>query len=124
MQIVSAEIMIKLPWPSPILSPNNHSHWTRKAKAKAAFREECKWIGLKPPLPQDIHMGLNIPLMLIFHPPSKRKYDIDNLLASMKSGLDGLADAWAVNDTRFRPITIDFGDVRKGGEVIVSIVQK
>lgn len=41
---------------------------------------------------------------LTFYPPCKRNRDRDNLLAAMKSGLDGLADAMNVNDRRFVPI--------------------
>lgn len=40
---------------------------------------------------------------LEFYPPNKRSRDWDNLLASMKSGLDGLADGLGVNDSLFRP---------------------
>ena len=39
---------------------------------------------------------------MVFYPPCRRTRDKDNLLASMKSGLDGLADALAVNDSRFK----------------------
>ena len=112
--------MLVLDWPPSILSPNNRSHWARKAPVKARFKSDCFFLAKKNGDPQ-FHAGMGtIPLTLIFHPPSKRKYDIDNLLASMKAGLDGIAEAWGVNDTRFRPITIDFGDVCKNGKVILT----
>jgi crossover junction endodeoxyribonuclease RusA len=40
-------------------------------------------------------------LRLTFYPPSRRQYDLDNCVAAMKSGLDGVADALQVNDHRF-----------------------
>lgn len=59
--------------------------------------------------------------MIIFHPPSARGFDLDNALASIKSGLDGIAESWGVNDKMFRPITIDFGDKVDNGHVSISI---
>lgn len=115
--------MLILLWPPSILSPNKIAHWSEKAKAKAKYKQQCWFIAQledKVFLPE--YEG-NFHLNLIFHPPTKRHYDIDNLLASMKSGLDGIALAWKINDTRFRPITIDFGDVVKGGQVILKIIE-
>jgi hypothetical protein len=45
--------------------------------------------------------------------------DQDNLIASMKSGLDGLADALKVDDSNFR-VTFDISD-DIGGMVKVSV---
>lgn len=47
---------------------------------------------------------------------------MDNLLARMKAGLDGVCDAWGVNDKFFRPITIDMGDKCEGGKVVLQIM--
>lgn len=55
----------------------------------------------------------------MFYPPHSG-YDLDNCLAALKSGLDGMADGLKVNDRMFRPITIDFGDVVPGGEVVIE----
>ena len=112
--------MLLLPWPPSILSPNNRSHWTKKAKAKALLREACFNLAKNAPVVK-VPEG-NIHLSLVFSPPSRRKYDLDNALASMKSALDGVADAWGVNDTRFRPITVDMGHPIKGGSVLLRII--
>lgn len=111
-------MMLSIPWPPSILSPNNTSHWTKKAKAKAAYRETCKLLALAnvPKLPQG-----RIHLTIVFHPPSMRAFDLDNALASIKSGLDGIADAWGVNDKMFRPITVDFGDKVDGGNITITL---
>lgn len=47
-----------------------------------------------------------IPLSVVFYTPNRR-CDLDNILASFKSGFDGMADGLGVNDKRFRPLTID-----------------
>ncbi len=112
---------INLPWPTRLLSPNDRSHWTKKAKAKSAYRETCKLLAIanKPALPQG-----SIHLMITFHPPSMRAFDLDNALASIKSGLDGVADAWGVNDKMFRPITVDFGDKIDNGRVTIRVTRE
>jgi hypothetical protein len=43
------------------------------------------------------------------------------MLAAMKSALDGVAEALGVDDSRFRPILIDVGEVEKPGRVIVGV---
>jgi crossover junction endodeoxyribonuclease RusA len=47
-------------------------------------------------------------------PPDRRARDLDNMLASIKSGLDGLADALEANDRRFRYGLIDVADDVRG----------
>jgi hypothetical protein len=39
--------------------------------------------------------------------PDKRWRDADNLLAMIKSGLDGVCDATGINDRAFRRVTVD-----------------
>lgn len=88
-------------------------------KARAEFRLDCFYIAKNN---QPELLKNNIHLDLVFHPPSRRKYDLDNALASLKSGLDGVAEAWGVNDSRFRPITIDVGEPIKGGMVRLRVM--
>jgi len=58
-------------------------------------------------------------VLMRFYPPSKRHYDLDNLLASMKAGLDGMADALGVDDNIFRPSIEVMAEVR--GMVVVEV---
>jgi len=110
--------MLELPYPPTILRPNNPSHWRAKAKAKSLYRAQCHLRAKDniPKLPQGY-----IHLHIVFHPPTLRAFDLDNALAQIKSGIDGIADAWGVNDKMFRPYTIDFGEKRDGGMVVVSV---
>jgi len=110
-----SEKMLFLPWPPRELSPNARVHRLAKAKIAKRYRAECyllaKATGIK--LSQKSH------ITVIFFPPDLRRRDLDNCLASIKSGLDGVADAWGINDRDFRPITIDFGEV--GEKVLVKL---
>lgn len=60
--------------------------------------------------------------MIIFHPPDKRHRDLDNMLASIKYGLDGIALAWGVNDKDFKPITIDIGEPVAKGQITIKAI--
>lgn len=93
-------MIIYLPWYPKELSPNARNHWATKAKYKKLYRTAC-WAATK-----EVCKGINLPdgkidVLIEFFPPSKRHYDLDNCLASIKSGLDGVADALLVNDKRF-----------------------
>lgn len=57
-------------------------------------------------------------LEITFHPPNKIKRDLDNMLASIKSGLDGIADGFKCDDSEWSP-TIRRGTPTPGGAVVV-----
>lgn len=90
---------LTLPWPPSNLSPNKRQHWAQLAKAKKSYREQC-WALAKN---QGAHQiaAEHLEIGLEFVPPSRRKFDLDNLLARMKAGLDGLADVLGVDDSRW-----------------------
>jgi crossover junction endodeoxyribonuclease RusA len=56
---------------------------------------------------------------MTFCPPTNRARDLDNLIASMKPALDGMAAALGVNDSTFR-FTAEIGEIVPGGRVIVE----
>ena len=91
---------VTLPWPPKELNPNARGHWSKRSKAAKAYRKAC-WAlalqaGIKIDWEGDVH------LWLTFFPPDLRHRDDDNMIASFKSGRDGLADALGINDKRFR----------------------
>jgi len=55
-----------------------------------------------------------------FCPPDKRARDLDNVLAAMKAGNDGLVDAMGIDDSRWG-LSVQWGEVVKGGEVRVTV---
>lgn len=109
---------VTFPWPTKELSPNARVHWAVLAKAKKAYRLACFALAKQAKV---IAPGMgDIRVEMTFYPPSRRDRDGDNLIASMKSGLDGLADAMGVNDKRFKikpPVVSD----HLGGMVKVQI---
>ena len=108
---------VTLPWPPKDLSPNARVHHMALAKVKKAYKLACAWQavaqGVKPMTKDALHLNIT------FVPPDKRHRDLDNMLASIKAGLDGLRDVLGVDDSNWA-LTI-----RKtphiGGMVVIEV---
>lgn len=113
-------MVVTLPWYPKQLSPNAREHWATVAKHKKQYRHACWALAKEAGLTWTIDGKILIEI--IFYPPSKRAYDLDNCLAAIKSGLDGVADAMGVNDRRFdlRPRMAD----TIGGMIKLTIEDK
>lgn len=109
--------MVELPWPPASLSPNARKHWRALASAKSAYLTDCYYATKAAKL----DVGDKRHLRITFHPPDKRRRDLDNMLASLKAGLDGFSEAVGVDDYEWS-LTITRGNTRKGGAVIVEVV--
>jgi crossover junction endodeoxyribonuclease RusA len=110
--------VIVLPWPPKELNPNSRVHHQVLAKHKKQYKEVC-WALVKeskvlPPDTPKIHLGI------LFVPPNRQRRDLDNCLAAMKAGIDGLASAWGIDDNRFM-YTIDMAQ-QVGGMVKIQII--
>jgi crossover junction endodeoxyribonuclease RusA len=108
---------ITLPWPCRDCSPNSRGHWrklhaARKRRKNDAFLLSC---GM-PKLPNTKHK-----LTIEFYPPNRRRYDLDNLLASLKGDLDGLCARLGIDDHNLNPITISLCEPTQGGSVRIMI---
>lgn len=110
---------ILLPWPTKDLSPNARGHWAIKARAKKSYRTLCAWQAKSQGLTRLDAERLH--LKITFVPPNRRAYDLDNMLASLKSGLDGLCDVLGVDDSKWS-IEISKAEDRIGGfvEIVVT----
>lgn len=109
---------ISLPWPPRELSPNARGHWAIKARAAKSHRAACQILCMAAGA-----RALGWPDMVVsitFHPPSARRADLDNMLAAMKAGLDGVAQATGVDDSRWT-YRIARGEPIKGGRVDVEL---
>jgi crossover junction endodeoxyribonuclease RusA len=113
-------IEIVLPWPPKQLNPNARQHWSatarHKKRAKAAAFVIARSAGAVPPIPPAVPLRVS----LFFAPPNRARRDLDNLLASCKAMLDGIAEALGVDDSRFRPV-LDWAPPERGGAVYVRI---
>jgi crossover junction endodeoxyribonuclease RusA len=111
---------VTLPWPPRELSPNGRHHWATKARATKKYRAACGWQAIADGVkPNHRHSG-PISVHMVFVPPTRRIRDEGNLVAWMKAGLDGLADALGIDDSEFR-LTHELDRVNLGGMVKVSI---
>ena len=111
-------LSIMLPWPPRELSPNYRAaHWSAISKAKKRYRAAC-FIQAREQGAKAMQTG-PLDVALIFHPPDRRHRDWDNMIASMKAGLDGLADAIRVDDKHWR-LSFQVSD-QTGGFVRVGI---
>lgn len=111
---------IVLTWPPRELHPNARKHFHAKATAAKAYRVSATYAAMA----EGPQINADGPLMLSidFFPPDKRRRDSDGMLSSIKAGLDGIADAYRIDDYNFNPITIRRCEPVKGGRVIVRIV--
>ncbi len=105
-------------WPPRETSPNWRGHWSTKARAVKKYRRDCWLIALGAKLAVDWEGYIHV--HMAFLPPNNRVRDKDNLQASAKALLDGLADALGVNDSRFF-VYSTIGMCRKGGAVAVAL---
>lgn len=111
-------ITIHIPWPPKVLSPNKRTYWRAKNPVKSAYRDLCYSITLSKH--KVAHCGL-FRATFVFHPPSKHHRDLDNALASAKSGIDGVCSALGINDKQLRPITLDWGKQITGGLIEIKL---
>lgn len=109
---------VVLPWPPKQLSPNARTHWAVKSKHAKAYRMACFGLCIQAKLEKPETEG-RLHLWLDFYPPDRRHRDDDNMIASFKSGRDGIADALGIDDKRF--ICHPFVSDQIGGMVKVRI---
>ena len=121
---------VTLPWPPRELSPNARNHWTAKAEASQTAKAQgcyltmeifnspygypCSWA-------KKGTGNMIFQATYVFHPPDKRKRDIDNFLAMMKNYQDGVCAALGIDDSRIKRTVIEWGAVVKGGKVVLRL---
>lgn len=117
-------LIITLPWPDTSLMPNrkNGRHWGGTQAAKVRARQDG-YFGAKRALgTSELVSQDRMPVKITFVAPDGRRRDIDNMLACIKPQLDGIAQALRIDDSRFRPITLDDGrDANEVGFLIVEV---
>lgn len=113
-------IEIELPWPDSRLSPNQKqkTHWgvikpLKKSQRDYAYVMTKSQMVLKWPQKELL-------LDIEFYPPDKRKRDLDNMLGSIKSAIDGIADATKIDDYNYS-YQIKRCQPVEGGKVIIKI---
>ena len=110
-----------LPWPSKELSPNARVHWSRRAASAKMARQYALVAAIQADWTDAGLPAGRLHLHVIFHPPTRRLPDDDNMLARFKPYRDGIADALGIDDKRFISHPLVSTEVRKGGQVVVRI---
>ena len=115
-------IEITLPWPDKRLNPNVTVHWAVESKAAKEARHIGKINALtSPSAPLTLMLFKDQKITYTFHPPTKHKRDDDNYIASMKHYRDGVADAYMIDDNKFHTQPAEWGEVVKGGKVVLRL---
>lgn len=94
-------------------------HWAKKAASVKIARLEgyyttLSWLA-------SYHSPDVSEASITFHPPSKRRMDIDGMLSSCKAYFDGISDALGIDDSCFNTIQCTKAAPVKGGKVIVEL---
>jgi crossover junction endodeoxyribonuclease RusA len=108
--------LIRLSWPHRDLSPNARKDRRAATSVRKAARSEG-WAEVKRTrvvISETAHMEIT------FYPPDRRRRDLDNLLASIKPHLDGMAKAANVDDAGWS-FTIRKGKPIKSGAVMIHV---
>ena len=114
---------ITLDWPSNKLSPNARLHWSKQLKPKKNARDDAAWLTKEAMAKAGIlpgRMAGPVDVEIVFYPPTTRQHDVDNLQASMKAALDGIAMALGIDDVHFRPVS-RIERVKPGGYAVVTL---
>lgn len=109
---------IVLPWPHRWLHPNSRPHWTQKATAAKNARTFAAFSALEQGIRGMSAEALSV--TVTFHPPDKRRRDLDGMLTAVKNYLDGIADVVGVDDSKWS-ISMSRAEPRKGGAVLVRL---
>lgn len=120
-------ITIELAWPDRRLSPNGGSRWGTycTSRLKAAANERAFWATRAATRGEVGDSAPKGPLavQIVAHPRTKRRRDGDNLIASLKASLDGIASALGVDDSVFRMMPPTFAEPEKSGvgRILVTV---
>lgn len=112
---------ISIVWPSKALSPNARIHWRTKADAVKLHRAWAAHAVREHTKPRPEWKGAHV--TVTFCPPDNRRRDRDNMIASTKAAMDGIADALGIDDSQF-VCTYVVGAPAKGGEVLVTLAPR
>lgn len=118
---------ISFPWPDKELFPNARAHWAGKARRVrisrcAAFLKSH--LAVKTQYETDwLASDEIIPYGLIIQPKDRRRRDEDNIIAALKSTLDGIAEGLGVNDSRFRLTWIQWVEPAKPASITIALLE-
>lgn len=123
---MNAPLIIDIPNSVPrILSPNSRSHWGTKAQVQARVKADAMWatIDAAGNTPEGALMCLkDAPLPLTLHfavgweSRRRKRMDDDNIKASLKWHIDGIASALGIDDRHMivGTVTQTYDEAKRG----------
>jgi len=104
--VASPAAVVVLPWPDPRLSPNNSKgkHWggisdaREDARANGALAARNYKGAIAP--------GEPVEMVAWITPPDRRRRDLDNIHASLKSYIDGAAEEIGFDDYQIETVIL------------------
>lgn len=114
--------LIRMPWPPRALWQNARTHWRKRGDATKLYRQEACVLALQQSIKR---LTTTAPrLVFSFHPPDKRRRDLQNMPATQKAAIDGIADAMGCDDNGFRCVWPEtWGEPVKGGCVMIEVME-
>lgn len=112
--------MLELPWPPAILNPNNEKQakwfYGKKATAKNKHKYDCMLLAKTAKPMHEFKVEI--------YPPDKRRRDIQNIIAAMKWGIDGIAESWGIDDSQLIiHWPIKFSEPVEHGKIIIKKIK-
>lgn len=101
-------LIFTLPFPPRECSPNARVHWGVKARAASEYRQTCKVLGRSAYNKGNAPLQDRVDVSITFVLTSKRRRDLDNLVAMFKPGMDGLVDGGLLRDDSIWDIRVTF----------------
>ena len=117
-------LTIRLPWPDTSLMANRKGgkHWGSTHAAKVRARESAFFAAKEALGRNSLAPAGHLPVSITWVAPNKVRRDLDGLLSAEKPRLDGIAAALGIDDSQFRPLTLNGAlDADKKGFVLVEI---
>lgn len=112
--------LIRLSWPARPLWQNDRAHWREARTAARLYKTEAWALALA----QNVRaLKTTRPrLTFSFHPPDARRRDLQNMPATMKAAIDGIALAMGCDDAGFRCVwPEEWGEPVAGGCVLIEV---
>lgn len=106
-------ITVRLPPPPSECSPNSRCHWAAKARAAKAQREIAMLSVIR-----ELNGFTRPRIDVTLYARVNRRRDRDNLIASLKSAVDGLVDAGLFDDDH----AVEWGRVEFAKDKVPSVV--
>ena len=115
--------------PARVLSPNARTHWATKARAVSRYREAAR-LSTAATIDVDernaLHGSTSIgyTVRVAWERGRRGSLDEDNVLASCKAALDGVADALGIDDRRFHVRGVEIDRQSRAGVTVITLTRE